>query len=780
MAGQNKRKRQNHKKQGRREGLLLFGVFLFLLMGVSIYFQSMTGIVGATVGDFFFTLFGVMAYGFPLLFLLFLITEWVRQWRTKFGGSVLYVFALFFCLSLILWTQVNPDGSFQTSMEMAGEWGLIKRGPGLFGGFFGFLFSKVIGSIGIYLLFVFCVFFFLLHLFDLRLMEFFHIMGQALSRLFDKTRTSVKEARKASGRKKAEEEIPGPFPLANERREEAPPGLSPVEGLPSFLQLSQDELNEDKKEVGHSHIKKDPIPINDYARPQSKDHSVKKDLPADSADDELNFSVDKGEVDYIPPSLDLLRPPAHSSDMNPQVLKKNAGIIESTLASFGIESEVVSIQRGPTVALYELKPAAGVKVSRITNLADDLALSLAAADIRIEAPIPGKPYVGIEVPNPSADMVSLREIFEAPEFSQAQDALPVALGQSISGRPIVAKIAKMPHLLIAGATGSGKSVCINTIILSLIYKYSPSDLRMVLVDPKVVELSVYNEIPHLLIPVVTDPKKAAKALFTAVQEMERRFKLFSKFSVRDIQGYRDKCRVEEGMEKLPFIVVIIDELSDLMMVASKDVEAHITRLAQMARACGIHLIIATQRPSVDVITGTIKANIPSRISFQVSSSIDSRTILDQAGAETLLGKGDMLYYPSNLPKPKRVQGAFVSDEEVSKVVGFIKEKHNAQYDTSFIEKIEKDASSGSSGGGEDEAMDDLMDEVLEFISHEETTSISGLQRRFRIGYARAGRIIDDLESIGAVSAQDGSKPREVLVREDPEQWKERNLNESAE
>lgn len=772
MAGKSRRKRQNQKKQGKREGLLIFGLFLFLLMGVSIYFQSMTGIVGDTVGNFFFTLFGVLTYGFPLMFLLFLVTEWARQWSSKFGGTVLFIFALFFCLSLILWTQVDPQGSFQTSMELAGEWGMIKRGPGLFGGFFGFIFSKIIGSIGIYLLSLIAVFFFLLHLFDLKMVEFFHIMGQTLTGLLEKSKDLMEE------RKSSEESYEGDE-IRLERRavpEQEAPSADLNQDLPSFLQLSKDELGSEEKKKAPKK-RKEAILINDYA--QSKKEDEAKEAPAQEAEEDPAFSVKEGQEEYIPPSIDLLRPAQRSSNMNPQILKKNAQIIESTLASFGIESEVVSIQRGPTVALYELKPAAGVKVSRITNLADDLALALAAADIRIEAPIPGKPYVGIEVPNPQADMVSLREIFEAGEFNQAHDSLPVALGQSISGRPIIAKIAKMPHLLIAGATGSGKSVCINTIILSLIYKYAPSDLRMVLVDPKVVELSVYNEIPHLLIPVVTDPKKAAKALYTAVQEMERRFKLFSKYSVRDIQGYRDKSQVEEGMEKLPFIVVIIDELSDLMMVASKDVEAHITRLAQMARACGIHLIIATQRPSVDVITGTIKANIPSRISFQVSSSIDSRTILDQSGAETLLGKGDMLYYPSNFPKPKRVQGAFVSDDEVSKVVGFIKEKHNAHYDSSFIEKIEKEPSTTSEGGGEEEGMDELMDEVLEFISHEETTSISGLQRRFRIGYARAGRIIDDLESIGAVSPQDGSKPREVLIHESPEQWKESKFDEST-
>lgn len=479
-----------------------------------------------------------------------------------------------------------------------------------------------------------------------------------------------------------------------------------------------------------------------------------------------NYGVsmdEDSENTYITPPIELLKSGKKSGAARETDLEQRAKKIESTLASFGIEAHVVSIQRGPTVTQFELQPQAGIKVSRITNLADDLALALAAQDIRIEAPIPGKPYVGIEVPNRVSDTVSLRDLFQCDAFVQEKDGIPIALGKSIDGHPVIAKITKMPHLLIAGATGSGKSVCINTIIMSILYKYSPSEVRLILIDPKVVELSVYNEIPHLMIPVVTDPKKAAKALYTLVKEMERRFKLFSQFSVRDISGYREQQKIDESMENLPYIVLIIDELSDLMMVASKDVEAHITRLAQMARACGIHLIIATQRPSVDVITGTIKANIPSRISFAVSSSIDSRTILDQSGSEKLLGKGDMLYYPSHFPKPKRVQGAFVSDAEVSQVTHFLTDQHDVCYDKELIASLEKTADVVQED--EDAPKDALMEEVLEFISHEETTSISGLQRRFRIGYARAGRIIDDLEAMGAISPQDGSKPREVYIHE---------------
>lgn len=765
MANQRRKSRPRKRTDQTKQEGLLFGVALLVIfVSASLYFQSQTGFLGKTLGQFLFQCFGWTAYLLPPMMALFAVTQMAHQWKSKFGKSVAYLFALAFFLLLLSWLRVDPRGSFQTSLEMAGEWGVEKVGPGLVGGFFGFLIRKIIGSVGIYLAFVVVLGFFILHLTDHQLKDLMMGLRSRLTTLFEK-RASEKEVKKARGARTALEE--------GEEKE----GLLPAEAEAS---VSEEFLGEPVETPLVDQLEKTPIQIKDYVDLPVKARIESEDSPKQQASRVETAAVSPGPppcegyptkaetAPYHLPPIRLLQLPKRGPELDPQILQNNAVVIERTLRSFGIESEVVSIQRGPTVALYELKPAPGVKVSRITNLANDLALSLAASDIRIEAPIPGKPYVGIEVPNPQADMVALREIIQSQAFEKAHESMPIALGQSIDGRAMIAKIAKMPHLLIAGATGSGKSVCINTIILSLLYKYAPSDVRMILIDPKVVELSVYNGIPHLLIPVVTDPKKASKALYTAVQEMERRFRLFSQYAVRDIQGYREKCKVEEDMEVLPYLVVIVDELSDLMMVASKDVEAHITRLAQMARACGIHLIIATQRPSVDVITGTIKANIPSRISFQVSSSIDSRTILDQSGAETLLGKGDMLYYPSHLPKPVRVQGAFVSDGEVARVVDYIKEKHEAAYDKAFIESLETPQGGHDAEAEGDENQDELMGEVLEFISHEETTSISGLQRRFRIGYARAGRLIDDLEAMGAVSAQDGSKAREVLIRPEGE------------
>ncbi|MDY6145950.1 MAG: DNA translocase FtsK, partial [Peptoniphilaceae bacterium] len=613
-------------------------------------------------------------------------------------------------------------------------------------------------------------FFFFLHLMQISLIDFFHTASAGIARLWNAVCTKIKEnaERRKQLKQERASEILSPKDAARQRK----PFRDGESSVMQAEEASSGDMPADERR---------PIQIKNYmqdAVAMANELNAEKNPSEDTSEQQeawegsqlsvesLGFEVAEDPILYTPPPIELLKTTARQADFDESVLKKQAAIIEKTLDSFGIQSEVVSIQRGPAVALFELKPQAGVKVSRITNLADDLALALAAQDIRIEAPIPGKPYVGIEVPNPVAETVGLREQLLTEEFTETNDRIPVALGQSIEGKPVIAQIAKMPHLLIAGTTGSGKSVCINTIIISILYKYSPEEVRLILIDPKVVELSVYNSIPHLLIPVVTDARKASRALYMAVQEMERRFRLFSQYSVRDIDSYRERRTVETDMENLPYIVVIVDELSDLMMVASKDVEAHITRLAQMARACGIHLIIATQRPSVDVITGTIKANITSRISFQVSSGIDSRTILDQTGAERLLGKGDMLYFPSTYTKPKRVQGAFVSDREVQNVVQFLTDNHEVHYDKNLMKSIDKSSEASAEGEKGDEVRDALMDEVIEFISHEDTTSISGLQRRFRIGYSRAGRIIDDLESMGYISGQDGSKPREVLIRED--------------
>lgn len=439
--------------------------------------------------------------------------------------------------------------------------------------------------------------------------------------------------------------------------------------------------------------------------------------------------------------------------------------LQKTLYSFGVSAKVENVSVGPAITRYELKPAEGVRVNKIANLADDIALNLAAETIRIEAPIPGKQAVGIEVPNKENEVVHLRDVIESDEFKNHSSKLGFALGKNVAGEEVIADIAKMPHVLIAGSTGSGKSVCINTIITSIIYKAKPSEVKLVMVDPKVVELSVYNGIPHLLIPVVTDPKKAAGALAWAVQEMVNRYSLFAEKGVRDIKGYNEALEKENGGEKLPQIVIIIDELADLMMVAPNDVEDAVCRLAQMARAAGMHLVIATQRPSVDVITGIIKANIPSRIAFAVSSQVDSRTILDMVGAEKLLGKGDMLFYPSGVPKPIRVQGSFVSDKEVEKIVDFLKSNGEATYSEDIIEKIEtaKAPDKELKEKDEDDDTDELLMEAIDVVVETRQASTSFIQRRFKVGYARAGRIIDQMEERGIISGYQGSKPREVLM-----------------
>ena len=482
---------------------------------------------------------------------------------------------------------------------------------------------------------------------------------------------------------------------------------------------------------------------------------------------QLEHAMVVEDENYEYPPIELLGKPAKKAlKGGAKALTDTATKLQKTLYSFGVSAKVENVSVGPAITRYELKPAEGVRVSKIANLADDIALNLAAETIRIEAPIPGKQAVGIEVPNKEKEAVHLREVLESEEFQNNKSKLTVALGKDVAGNIQLADIAKMPHVLIAGSTGSGKSVCINTIISSIIYNAKPSEVKLVMVDPKVVELSVYNGIPHLLIPVVTDPKKAAGALAWAVQEMDDRYNKFAQKGVRDLKGYNKAIEKEEGVGKLPQIVIIVDELADLMMVAAKDVEEAICRLAQKARAAGMHLVIATQRPSVDVITGLIKANIPSRIAFAVSSQVDSRTILDSVGAEKLLGKGDMLFFPSGAPKPLRVQGAFVSDEEVEKIVDFVKQNGTATYSEDILESIEKnnktDKEIAQEADADDETDPFLMD-AIETVVETGQASTSFIQRRFKVGYARAGRIIDQMEERGIISGYQGSKPREVLM-----------------
>ena len=547
-----------------------------------------------------------------------------------------------------------------------------------------------------------------------------------------------------------------------------------------------DEILTDESEYGEPDIFEDVKPESQGAAsekasassgPPKNPRSSKEEQAKQMADVamEIQETAQEPKPEYVFPPIELLkRPKQGKQGDSDDTLRRTAQKLQQTLHNFGVEVTVSNVSCGPTVTRYELTPEQGVRVSKIVSLSDDIKLNLAAADIRIEAPIPGKMAVGIEVPNKENSTVFLRELLESKEFRQHPSNLAFAAGKDIGGRVVVTDIAKMPHLLIAGSTGSGKSVCINTIIMSILYKAKPEDVKLIMVDPKVVELSVYNGIPHLLIPVVTDPKKAAGALNWAVAEMTERYNKFAEVNVRDIKGYNAKIAAlesvegideEEKPEKLPQIVIIVDELADLMMVAPGEVEDAICRLAQLARAAGIHLIIATQRPSVNVITGLIKANMPSRIAFAVSSGVDSRTIIDMNGAEKLLGKGDMLFYPQGYQKPARVQGAFVSDEEVGAVVSFLKEENqSASYDKSMEEEIKKAArASAESGAAERDA---LFEQAGKFLIEKDKASIGMLQRMFKIGFNRAARIMDQLAQAGVVSEEEGTKPRKVLMSEE--------------
>ncbi len=525
---------------------------------------------------------------------------------------------------------------------------------------------------------------------------------------------------------------------------------------------SKDDLTPLTKETKKTQsIQPDVIENNLFRQEEEKKEDKTKEVL------QLEHAMVVEDENYEYPPIELLsKPDKKKLKGGAKALTDTATKLQKTLYSFGVSAKVENVSVGPAITRYELKPAEGVRVSKIANLADDIALNLAAETIRIEAPIPGKQAVGIEVPNKEKEAVHLREVLESEEFQNNKSKLTVALGKDVAGNIQLADIAKMPHVLIAGSTGSGKSVCINTIISSIIYNAKPSEVKMVMVDPKVVELSVYNGIPHLLIPVVTDPKKAAGALAWAVQEMDNRYNLFAAKGVRDIKGYNKAIEKEEEQGTLPQIVIIVDELADLMMVAAKDVEEAICRLAQKARAAGMHLVIATQRPSVDVITGLIKANVPSRIAFAVSSQVDSRTILDSVGAEKLLGKGDMLFFPTGFPKPVRVQGAFVSDEEVEKIVGFVKQNGTANYSEDILETIEnsnKTEKELTQEQAEDDETDPFLMDAIDAVVEQGTASTSFIQRKFKVGYARAGRIIDQMEERGIISGYQGSKPREVLM-----------------
>ncbi len=495
-------------------------------------------------------------------------------------------------------------------------------------------------------------------------------------------------------------------------------------------------------------------------------------------------AAEEPKESYTYPPLSLLKRPTVVDDrMAREEMRQNSELLVQTLREFGISAKVIDICRGPSVTRYELQPNAGVKISRITGLADDIALRLATTGVRIEAPIPNKPAIGIEVPNKVRGSVCLRELIDSDDFSSQASRLTVALGRDISGQVVTADLASMPHLLIAGTTGSGKSVCTNSMIQSILYNSSPEEVRMILIDPKQVEFSMYNGIPHLLVPVVTNPRKAAGALGWAVTEMLNRYNTFTSTGVRDIKSYNKLAKERDDLPTMPLILIVIDELSDLMMAAGKEVEDAIVRLAQMARAAGMHLVIATQRPSVDVITGLIKANIPSRLALTVASAVDSRTILDTGGADKLLGRGDMLFHPVGMPKPIRVQGCFVSDDEIAAVVEFLKTSSTAQYDEQVVEEIDRQAAAADKAeakGGDvedDDATDPMLPQAIEAVVDAGQASTSLLQRRLRVGYARAGRLVDEMERRGIVGPHEGAKPRQVLITR--QQWLEMQAGQPA-
>lgn len=735
-----KKSKYSKKSENRKFNKKSFSIFFMFISLIGFIFLILpnTGRLGDFITYTNFRIFGFMSYFvFIFVFISFLFVFMDKFKKNLRMFNILFILIL---LTMAILSMKFLDKTLSLSIKNAQR--LIRESGGILGVNISFYLERLIGSAGIIILYLIFWISLIKNLLGVSYKDlitktkektviFGNFIGKNYMKISNKIKTYFREKKLKKIRNNRE----------NKKREE----IDKKEDLSKNKVIKiEEEVEKDNKDDFDQRFEK--AKINSY-----------KSKQVDLSDFDQTFK-EEYTLNYKFPKLDLLDDRDDDSELDQNDIKDKARRIEECLDSFGIKSKVVQINIGPSVTCFELKPQRGVKVSKILNLSDDLSLALATSDIRIEAPIPGKSHVGIEVPNSQKEVVGLKEMIASEEFMKSTKELPFVLGKSISGLPKVSAIEKMPHLLVSGATGSGKSVCINTIIMSILYKHSPDEVKLLLIDPKIVELSIYNGIPHLIMPVITDPKKASSSLFWAIREMERRYKLFEENHVRDISSYRDLSEIDENIEKLPYVVIIIDELSDLMMTAASEVEDYITRLAQKSRACGIHLIIATQRPTVDVITGTIKANIPSRIAFAVTSQIDSRTILDMSGAETLLGKGDMLFSPSDAMKPMRIQGAFVSDSEVLRVVNYIKQTREEEYDKKAMETVEEKTKIV-----ENDDEDELIDEAIEIIINENTASVSLLQRKLKVGYARAGRIIDQLEARGVIGGYEGSKPRKVLV-----------------
>ena len=802
-------KRGRRAKNSKVDNKNIAVVFLFLisiLLAILIYTKS--GYIGEHLSPMLGGIMGAIKYIIPIgtfLIAIYMTTEDKDYLISKLIQYGIFLLCIATMLSVFQFSNNNIDISsdFSSAVEKGYELGEINNGGGAIGTAVAYGLIGLLGEVGTVILCIGIAIILLVFMFGIKPAEIIANIVEERRENKEDRRAERKEARAARIRDVEEGEPKERKETKRERRlREREEQRKEAEQLAEQLTINlnddeTDDKGKNKKLKKYDHSNDDLIPFNITGRLKEKD---KKEENQKTNPDVIEANLFKAEQETkeekvkqvlqlehtitvedehyeFPPVQLLAEGEKKGVKGGKKAVADTATRLQKTLYSFGVSAKVENVSVGPAITRYELKPAEGVRVSKIANLADDIALSLAAETIRIEAPIPGKQAVGIEVPNKENEIVPLRDIIDCDKFKNHKSKLAFALGKDVAGEEVVADIAKMPHVLIAGSTGSGKSVCINTLIASIIYKAKPSEVKLVMVDPKVVELSVYNGIPHLLIPVVTDPKKAAGALAWAVQEMVNRYSLFASKNVRDIKGYNAALEEEGEGQKLPQIVIIIDELSDLMMVSPKDVEDSICRLAQMARAAGMHLVIATQRPSVDVITGIIKANIPSRIAFSVSSQVDSRTILDMAGAEKLLGKGDMLFYPAGAPKPTRIQGAFISDKEVEKIVDFVKNNGEAKYNDEIIKQIENANSTDKeidAQENEDDNTDPLLMEAIEVVVETGQASTSFIQRRFKVGYARAGRIIDQMEERGIISGFQGSKPREVLMSK--ERWEELKMS----
>ncbi len=812
-----KTKRKYTKKKKTQDFGVIITIILSILLAGLIYTES--GYIGIALSDFFGGMFGFLKYILPIGAFIVSIKMACKDDDGYLSSKILqYTLLLVFIAGILSVYQIY-NGSINIKQEIseivkdAYQLGENNIGGGALGTLVAVPLFKLFGKVGTIILSVGIALILFATTFGIDISE---IMKNFIQTGVDKTKEKHEE--KMQEREERRIERKEQIELEAENRKQRRLKIK-EENKKAFIELDDDnskeeqqikinlngrtieeERNNKKERKKYKYGKNDLMPIgieeeklpaiaqkgelleksgeNDLFKQEEekKEDKVKQVL-------QLEHAIAVEDENYQYPPIDLLSKGTKKAIKGgAKALTDVANKLQKTLYSFGVQAKVENVTVGPAITRYELKPAEGVRVSKIANLADDIALNLAAETLRIEAPIPGKQAVGIEVPNTEKETVNLREVLESDEFNASKSKLSVALGKDVAGCVEIADMAKMPHTLIAGSTGSGKSVCINTIITSIIYKAKPSEVKLLMIDPKVVELSVYNGIPHLLIPVVTDPKKAAGALAWAVQEMDNRYNLFAQKGVRDLKGFNALVEKEDGVGKLPQILIIIDELADLMMVAAKEVEDSICRLAQKARAAGMHLIIATQRPSVDVITGIIKANIPSRLAFAVSSQVDSRTILDQAGAEKLLGKGDMLYYPTGSAKPTRIQGAFVSDEEVEKIVEFVKSNGEATYSDDIINSIENNGKEKEiqevTSKDTDDNTDEHLAEAIELVIETGQASTSFIQRKFNVGYARAGRIIDQMEERGIISGYQGSKPRQVLMSK--ERWEELKMGASSE